>query len=223
MFLATLILGAGFGIKDKLSNLGNLPGFGIDVFSSRPGASSMKAVGITLNHEEGTLPVVVKVAAGSIAEKSGLKAGDTIKAINRITVKTQSSMNKALGIEDKRMHLLIERDGKPASSIVLGEEPKANAPAAKLPGATPELGLNVSDMIGMYPAGVRAPMAMQPAAGSLIDKAGIKAGEWIVAVNGKNISTAAEYRQLTEGEGPLTLTVLNTEQNPRQNREIKIR
>lgn len=171
----------------------------------------------------GAYPVIEKVEAGSLADISGLKSGDTLKAINRATVHTEKDVNEWFSQDPKGLKLNVLRDGKPLKNVILGEAPAAEKPVKPAYSVTPELGANVQDMVGMYPAGVRAPMTLAARPGSLVEKAGIKAGEWILAINGQKIATAAEYRKMTEGEGPLTFTVLNTDVTPRKEREVKVR
>jgi S1-C subfamily serine protease len=184
-------------------------------------SSSLKRLGLTMAYKPGTLPQVVKVAAGSEAEKSGLKAGDKIKSIDRYGVTKEKELEEWVAEKTRPgMSFLIERNGQTVTGLQLGKVPVVEQPKAA---AVPVVGLEVSDMFGMYPTGVHAPMTMNPYPGELAEKAGIKNGEWILAINGQSISTAAEYRTKTEGQGPLTFTVLNTSTTPRQTREVKIR
>lgn len=205
------------GVADKVRGV-----LGLNGEAQKSAVSSgLRSAGVSVTDAPGSAPVVAAVERGSIAEKSGLKAGDKITAVNRVKVHNAGEVESRY--EGEGTLFIVERNGKAVyPNIVMGKVPPPIEAEPSTP-AAPVVGLNVSDMVGMYPAGVRAPMAMNPAPGSLADKAGIKAGEWITAVNGKSIATAAEYRQLTEGEGPLTLTVLNAEANPRQTREAKLR
>lgn len=184
-------------------------------------SSGVKAIGLTLAYQAGKLPVIVKVDTGSEAEKAGLKVGDKIKAINRLGLTKESELEQWVS-ENSRpgMSFIIDRNGKTISGLKLGQAPIVEQPAAP---HVPVVGLEVQDMPGMYPAGVHAPFTMNPYPGELADKAGVKGGEWIVAVNGESISTAAEYRAKTEGQGPLRLTVLNTNSTPYKKREVQIR
>ena len=184
-------------------------------------SSSLKRIGLTMAYKQGTLPQVVKVDEGSEAEKTGLKVGDKIKAIDRYGVTKEKDLEEWVAEKARPgMSFLIERNGQTVTGLELGKVPVVDQPKAA---ALPVVGLEVSDMFGMYPSGVHAPMAMNPYPGELAEKAGIKNGEWILAVNGQSISTAAEYRAKTEGQGPLIFTVLNTNVTPRQTREVKIR
>lgn len=117
---------------------------------------------------------------------------------------------------------LADKEASSHSAKASAKPMQKGKTAVTAPAAT-AIGLEVADAIGMYPEGVRAPRTANPAPGGLAAKAGIKGLEWIVAINGQSISTAAEYRQLTKGTGPLTLTVLNTEKDQRNQREVKIR
>lgn len=186
-------------------------------------SSNAKSAGLTMRYTGG-LPIVEKVEAGSLADISGVKAGDKIKAINRLSVRNEKDFNDLLKDDPQGLHLIIERNGQTISDRRLGEKPLVKQPEAPTFTGVPPLGVNVTDMVGMYPPGVHAPMTLEPLPGSDIANAGIKAGEWILAINGKSISTAADYRRMTESDnGPLTFTVLNTEKSQRHQREVKIR
>lgn len=200
------------------SIIGNaIPGAGI------AGMSELKNAGLQMRFVAGDYPVVEKVEAGSLADITGVKVGDKIKGVDHVGAYNQKDFAGFFKDGAKGRHLIIDRNGKIIFDRVLGEKPPVKKPDAPAYTGVPPLGMNVTDMVGMYPAGVRAPMALEPLPGSAIASAGIKAGEWILAINGKSIATAADYRQLTESDGPLTFTVLNTEKDQRHQREVKIR
>jgi S1-C subfamily serine protease len=176
--------------------------------------------GLTLT-EKGGAVLVASVKAGSLAERSGFKMGDRIKAINRNVLHNAGETAKYYAGQGSTFN--VERNGISVyPQIEMGKAPPIEN---MLPGAqaAPVVGLDVMDMVGMYPAGLHAPMTMNPAPGGLAEKAGIKAEQWVTAVNGKSIATAAEYRQLAAGDGPLSITVVDVSSNPRQTKEIKLR
>ncbi|MGF6276256.1 S1-C subfamily serine protease [Massilia sp. UYP11] len=171
--------------------------------------------------DAGGVVLVASVKPGSIAEQSGFKVGDQIGAVNRNVVHNAGEV--ATRYEGQGSTFNVKRNGISVyPNIEMGkvrpmENLIASAPAA------PGVGLDVMDMVGMYPAGIHAPMTMNPVPDGLAAGAGIKAEQWVTAVNGKPIKTAAEYRQLAVGDGPLTLTVVDVSTNPRTTKEVKIR
>lgn len=158
---------------DQVTAGGAIPGLGV------PGMSEVRDAGLQLSFAPKALPTIEKVEAGSLADITGLKAGDKIKAVNRLTVREEKEFGALFADGAKGNRLIIERDGKTISNLVLGEKPSAPAQMQAAPVNTfvPPLGVNVVDMMGMYPEGVKAPMTMNPEPGSPVDKAGIKAEE----------------------------------------------
>lgn len=223
MFACTVVLGAGMGFYDKVNQsagvaaLSRLANGGAG--QSDP-AGSISDAGLSLVEDGGAL-VVSSVKAGSVAERSGFKAGDRISAVNRNAVHTLAQVTEYYKGQGSTFN--VKRNGTSVyPNIEMGKAPPIDNMLPSGP-AVPVVGLDVMDMVGMYPAGIHAPMTMNPAPGSLADGAGIKAEQWVTAVNGKPIKTAAEYRQFAAGDGPLTLTVVDVNTNPRTTKEVKIR
>lgn len=210
-------VGASDGIADMVRSVFNLNG---DTTSSDASAGDIKGDGLTLIDKDGTV-LVASVKVGSLAERSGFKVGDRIKAINRNRLHNVADSAKYYAGQGSTFN--VERNGISVYPPI--EAGKVRPIENMLPGTTAAqvVGLEVVDMVGMYPVGIHAPMTMNPAPGGLAEKAGIKAEQWITAVNGKNITTSAEYRQLSAGDGPLSITVVDISSNPRQTKEIKLR
>lgn len=223
MFACTVVLGAGMGFYDKVNQSAGVAALSRlangEAGQGEP-AGSISDAGLSLVEDGGAL-VVSSVKAGSLAERSGFKAGDRISAVNRNVVHTLAQLTEYYKGQGSTFN--VKRNGTSVyPNIEMGKAPPI---ANMLPSgpAAPVVGLEVMDMVGMYPAGIHAPMTMNPAPGGLAEKAGIKAEQWLTAVNGKSIATAAEYRQLAAGDGPLSVTIVDVSSNPRQTREVKLR
>lgn len=224
MFVCTVILGAGMGFYDKLHQSAGVAALSrlVNGGAGQGGASagSISDAGLTLADKDGKV-IVTAVKPGSMAELSGFKVGDHIKALKSMVLHNTDELPEKYEGPGTRFN--VERNGISVyPQIEMGKAPPI---ANMLPSgpAAPVVGLDVMDMVGMYPAGIHAPMTMNPAPGGLAEKAGIKAERWVTAVNGKSIATAAEYRQLAAGDGPLSITVVDVSSNPRQTKEIKLR
>jgi regulator of sigma E protease len=137
-------------------------------------------------------PVVVGyVAENSLAEKIGLQPGDKIVAIDDEPVKNWKDLTIKLGMKaGKKVVLTIERNGKLIKKeIVLPED------VSKI-----ELGIAppIPPIIGAVEKGSPA------------EKAGLKPGDIIIAINGKMVKSwydVAEYIHNYKGDKPLKIFV----------------
>ena len=147
-------------------------------------------------------PVVIGVLEDSPAAKAGIQVGDKITAVNGSAV---ADWNEVLRLSSRPpgspMTLDWESQGqKQSKEITLAEEEKG---APGLMGIEPSFFIDVDPVIGEF------------LPGSPAEKAGLKAGDKILAINGKPIQN---WREMSEGvhgsEGkPLRLTVDRAGQN----------
>jgi len=143
--------------------------------------------------------LVSQVQEGSPAQKAGLQAADIILEFNGKAVENSSDLPRIVGMAKPgtRIPLQIWRKGKLRQlSVVLGELPAENRQVRKEGKAMLRGGLALSEL------GADQLRALELDHGVLVAeatgeaaRAGIRAGDVILAVNNARISSVADYRK----------------------------
>jgi len=139
-------------------------------------------------------PVIGSVEKGSPAEKAGLAIGDRILTVDGRGVETWEAFDVAIGTTRPNREIIVTvlRDGS----------------AASLPVTPSAVGQFEVGHIGVYPK--VHPRVRTVSAGDPADKAGVKPGDIVTAVNGEMVSFA---RQLSDAIGknagkPIVLSIV---------------
>lgn len=163
---------------------------------------------------------VQEVVAGSPAEKAGLKAGDRILALGGAPLAGMDAFIQAVRAEapGSKLALMIQRGSASMPlEIVLGAEPgpatvavpSAPAQPEKAPRAKPWLGLTIVEREdGLV-------LVQEVASGSPAEKAGLKAGDCILALSGKpvpGVDSLTEAVQALSAGARVSLRVLRGEE-----------
>jgi regulator of sigma E protease len=137
-------------------------------------------------------PVIGSVAAGSPAAQGGIRAGDRIVRVNGHEVTTWEQLSMEIGPHARReIPIELVRDGQTKTVRVTPR---------------PETKFEVGD-IGVFPdvhPRVRSLVPGEPA-----EKAGVKAGDVVLAVNGERVSFASQLSEAIakHPNEPITLSV----------------
>jgi regulator of sigma E protease len=142
-------------------------------------------------------PVVGVVAAGSPAERADIRPGDLVVSVNERAVKTWEDFFIAVGSKpDREISIEFLRDGR--------SQTRRLTPATELAGQSRiEYG-----EIGVLPD--VHPRLVQVYPGDAGERGGLKAGDVIVAVDGRPITFASHFRDAiaTHPEQTMTVSVL---------------
>jgi serine protease Do len=142
---------------------------------------------------------VSEVSAGGPAAKAGVQAGDVITQIDGRKIEYGADVvdyvsSQAIGAKVK---LTVLRGGKPiVATVSLGELPGADQQPAVAESGTIGLGLqtltpDIAESLGL-PRNGKGAVISDVAAGSVAERAGLKAGEVIVEIDRKPITSADE-------------------------------
>lgn len=207
--------GVGFALPSKAA---------ISVYNQivAQGRVTRGSIGVSFTEERGTNPITLKelgapygvvieaVAAGSPAEKAGLKAGDVITSVNGNAVKAGNDLVNPIAqaqIGSKvKLNYIRDRAPKETTATVedrtkvfpdragrTGDQPGEAAPAEfglRVEGLTPERARRV----GMEGEKGVLVVAVEPA--SFADDLGFAQDDVVVEVNHEAVSSVAEYRQV---------------------------
>jgi serine protease Do/serine protease DegQ len=188
------------GVMDQLIKYGQVKRgiLGVNIYNVTPEIA--KEFGLS----ESTGALVAGVAAGSSAERAGIKTGDIITSINGVTMKGAGELRNAVGmlrVGDK-VEIGFLRDGKPQKVTALiaerGEAETANA--AEINEGLE--GVELADAPNSGGVLVRAVPDGSPAAQS-----GLKANDLIVAVGRTPVSNTKTFREAAKGVNILVLNV----------------
>lgn len=136
--------------------------------------------------------LVARIFSGSPAERSGVRVGDVVTAINGNPIDSRESLNTFLATaqEGRALKVTLNRGGSPADVTLTPSQPPR------------ELGLQVlRDVAGISAAESRGTIIISDVArGSRAERIGLAAGDLIVAVNGAEVTTVSEVNaQLARG------------------------
>lgn len=160
------------------------------------------AASFALQRPSGAL--VSSVEKGGPADRAGIQAGDVILSFNGQAIERSSELPPLVSVQTpgSRAELQIWRDGQVQSiTLALGELDLAAA-ITEAPATTedsPRLGLAVRPLTPaeLREAEVSAGLMVEDVADGPAARAGIEAGDIILAVNGKSVTTVEELRKLT--------------------------
>jgi regulator of sigma E protease len=145
-------------------------------------------------------PVIGKVVQGSPAEQAGLKAGDRITRVAGEPVETWAELDFNVGTRPQReLAVSFLRDGRTIDTRV--KRPTESG--------------DESGGIGVVPKAVPIVRALEP--GEPADRAGVKPGDEIIAVNGEPILAAGDLRPAVQknAQGEIELTIRRDGQEQR--------
>jgi serine protease Do/serine protease DegQ len=188
------------GVMDQLIKYGQVKRgvLGVNIYDVTPDVA--KEFGLN----EATGALVAGVAQGSAAEHAGLKTGDIIVSINGTPIKNASELRNTIGMQrvGDQVEIGLLRDGKPLKvSALVTEHSESEAVNA----VDVHRGLEGSDLADAPEAAgvlVRAVQEGSPAA-----RAGLRAGDLIVAVGRTPVATLKAFREVAKGASFLLLNV----------------
>lgn len=141
---------------------------------------------------------IAKVMPGSVADAAGLKAGDVLMAIDDRPAYSAERLRHLVAGTAGETGLTVSRDGKSvqlAAAFPIPEQARAM------------LGVRIQEMTGELKEAFGAQgdtgvLISQVLAGSPAKQAGLRAGDVIVAVGGRDITSARGLTDLLEGYAP---------------------
>lgn len=155
--------------------------------------------------------VISTVAAGSAAERAGLRVDDVILSVDGKPVRDAGSLRAAIGLRrpGDRISIGILRDGREETvEATLGEAQEAARLLTSTPPPTPLFSgveLAPSDDEGVVVSGV--------APGSLAERRGLRAGDVILSVNQQPVATPSEANALVESADTVVLEIRRGRRN----------
>ncbi|MEZ5307688.1 MAG: RIP metalloprotease RseP [Pyrinomonadaceae bacterium] len=148
-------------------------------------------------------PIVGEIKPGGAADKAGILKGDRIVAFDGVKEPSWSRIvEEAFTIAGRETDVTVERGGK---TLNLKIKPDIRTIQGNKIG---ELGISPEDFIEQVVVG-------EVAAGMPAEKAGVKTGDRIAAVNGKTIKNVNDLKEAInkEGTSPISLSVERNGQN----------
>jgi Do/DeqQ family serine protease len=205
-------VGIGFAVPSFMVQkvVGQLIRFG-EVRRGRFGATAQdvtpdigRALGVPSN--EGA--VLVDLASGAPAEKSGLRRGDVVLTINGRPVRGSADLRNQLGLVPVGdvVELRYLRDGKPAVAKVTIESPQAGLASGRQ--AVPELaGARIGN--AQRNGRTEAVIVVEVDRGSPAFDHGLRAGDVILGVNRRRVENVNDFlSQMRSSPRPLLLNLL---------------
>jgi serine protease Do len=156
--------------------------------------------------------LVSSVEDGSPAEKAGIKPGDVVLKVDGAEIGSSLDLSSRVSAmkPGSKARLGVWRDGSPREiSVSVGEVASAKSAAAeKADLSGTRLGVAVRNLTPEEQRQASAPggLMVEQVAGAAA-QAGIRAGDIILAVNGKPVKTAEELKTATRDAGTLALLV----------------
>jgi Do/DeqQ family serine protease len=152
-----------------------------------------------LSSNEGA--VVSRVMAGSPAEKSGLKAGDVITAINGSPITSSSQLRNEVGMMKPaaKIRLDVVRDGKKIvvnTALVERTEDKAEATPAPAAPAVEGATFSTIPSDNEFSGKLEGVYVAQVNPGSKAADAGLRAGDIIISANRQAVKTPEELTKI---------------------------
>jgi serine protease Do/serine protease DegQ len=201
-------VGIGFAVPVVIARavMDQLVRFG-EVKRGRLGLSMQDLVG-------GEAAQIADVAANSPAAQAGLRKGDVVVALNGRPVRSAAELRARLGVVavGESVELKVQRGSE--TQTIKAKIGPIDSGAAAAPGqAVAELAgaaLAEAERKGL-PGRDRAVLVTAVQAGSPAFQHGLRAGDLIVGVNQRRVSSLGELAQALRGKGPLSLNVLRGE------------
>lgn len=178
------------------------------------------AASFNLKSLDGAL--AAEVAKDSPAEKAGLKQGDIIIAYNGMPVKNLSGFRNSISqmAPGTNVDLTVSRDGKEVTlKATVGNYPSDKEDAEEKEEKKSNLGLDVETLTPELAARLgftseTGVVVTRVRSDSVAEKAGIKPGALIVAIDKKNVTTVAEYDKALKEAQPNKRVLLLIKQGP---------
>jgi len=219
----------------------------IPAFAQQPGW-----LGISIEDQKDTGPVVRSVESNSPAAKAGLKEGDVVTQYNKQEVVGVQQLTRLIRETPvgRSVEMKVRRDGRDQTLQVTTEEARFpqglnnfqfnipdvqvlvdranqtrfNVPRVEVSTAYVQAGIRVEqltdqlrDFFGVFSN--NGVLVSSVEAGSAAEKAGLKAGDIITGIDGRNIRTPADFsREMRSASAKGTLKVFRE----KQEREIKL-
>jgi S1-C subfamily serine protease len=181
-------------------------GVGSTATGSRIGARTGSRVGFGATFDDGVINdlIVDRVTAGSPAAIAGLRSGDTIVSINDRRFRNQQQASSFLrGFQGDHLNMTVLRDGA-LVDVTANTAVNANAAAQVNAPSTVRHDFGINDALGF---GVRLGatdngiVVREVARNSLASDTGIRAGDRIVSLGGRNVNDTAAVNQVLSGIG----------------------
>jgi S1-C subfamily serine protease len=192
-------------------------GVGSTATGSRIGARAGSRVGFGATFDDGVINdlIIDQVTAGSPAALAGLRSGDTIVSINDRRFRDQQQASSFLrGFQGDRLTMSVLRDGSyidvtantAASSALNSNRPAArtNATANSNTSSTARHDFGINDALGF---GVRLGatddgiVVREVARNSLASQTGIRPGDRLISLAGRNVNDSAAVNEILSGIG----------------------
>ncbi|MBB4227030.1 trypsin-like peptidase domain-containing protein [Rhizobium mongolense] len=159
-----------------------------------PGSTPDLAEALNLGGLRGAL--VANVERGSAADRAGVKSGDVVTAIDGRQVRGATDLRNRIGLTPagSKIRLTVKRsDDQREIEVPIASEDRAPADFS----GTPLDGARLRDASAAESgaAGVSGVVIASVAAGSVADRAGLRAGDMVVAVNRIPVTSVAELRR----------------------------
>lgn len=217
-------------------------------------ASAQQAgwLGISIEDQKDSGPVVRNVEPNSPAEKAGLKEGDVITQYNKENVAGVQQLTRLIRETPvgRSVEMKVQRDGRDQTLQVTTEaarfpqglgnfqfnipdvhvlvdqanQVRRNLPRVEVSTAYVQAGIRVEQLTDQLReffgvSGNNGVLVSSVDVGSAAEKAGLKAGDVITTIDGKNIRSPADFsREMRTAGGKDVLKVVRD----RQEREIKL-
>jgi serine protease Do len=165
--------------------------------------------------------VVARVAPAGPADKAGIEPGDVITEVNGSAMKDNGEVVTAIGLikPGTAVTLKVYRDGKSRDAkVVVGQHPEDEASAGGGPavaqGRGKELpfGLTLAnpskalkDKFAFESDGGVVATSVEP--DSTGDRAGLRAGDLILKIDGKKVGNVEEFKKLVKGKSKLLVWI----------------
>jgi len=151
--------------------------------------------------------LIADVGLGSVAEQAGLKPGDHVTAINGDAIRTWQELSVKISKNpDVPLTVTVDREGQ---SLDLTVTPEREVGPHHLFLFETERGV-----IGISPLGFR-PLVGVADAESAAYQAGLRTGDYVLTINGREVRYLVELKELLggAGSGSITLGVSRGEEN----------
>jgi S1-C subfamily serine protease len=176
------------------------------------------AASLGLARPQGVL--VGDVYPGSAADRAGIQTGDVILAVDGQPVDDQASLDYRISTHDRGAQVRLDvRHGQGQRAVTARVEPAPATPAKDerlIAGRNPLSGATVVNLspavaqeLGVDPFAAKSGVLVTAVSGrGLVREAGVRPGDFIVAVNGRQIQRTADLPPaLASGQGAWTIAI----------------
>jgi Do/DeqQ family serine protease len=188
------------GVMDQLIKYGQVKRgvLGVNIYPVTPDVA--KEYGLS----ESSGALVASVAAGSAAERAGIKTGDIITSINGVVMKDPGELRNTIGmlrVGDK-VDIGLLRDGKPhkVTALVAERNEAETASAVEV-----NAGLDGAELVDA--AAGNGVLVRSVQEGSPASQAGLRANALIVGVGRTPVTNTKTFREAAKGVSLLLLNV----------------